>query len=136
MYKSEVSSKSATPSWNPFSIRIDHLEPSSEPSWQEVFLLECWDWNRSTAHDLIGYHYTTLGNLRDINGLTQEDATTANSPGGSSSHDASASVACAHEALSRDTQEEDEIAVHDFTLVRPDKLEAGRLCIMKYEGEL
>jgi hypothetical protein len=62
VYKTEVIKKTLDPTWNPFSVSVQRL---CNGDYERPLMIECFDWNRSGKHELIGQFKTNLRELTE-----------------------------------------------------------------------
>ena len=67
--KSEAIMKTLDPKWKPFVTSVQNL---CNGDYDRPLLFDCYDWNRSGTHELIGSFKTTLKELLDTKGEKRE----------------------------------------------------------------
>jgi len=67
--KSEAIMKTLDPKWKPFVTSVQNL---CNGDYDRPLLFDCYDWNRSGSHELIGSFKTTLKELLDTKGEKRE----------------------------------------------------------------
>lgn len=61
VYRTETIMSNLNPKWKPFSVKMNKWSPNGDPN--VPLLVECWDFDKHTEHDLIGTYECTLQDL-------------------------------------------------------------------------
>lgn len=71
VYKSETIMNNLNPTWRPFTIDVNTL---CHGNLEQPFIVEVWDEDQSSAHDIIGSNRTTLRELMTMKELRLDNA--------------------------------------------------------------
>jgi len=72
VYKSETIQNNLNPTWRPFTIDVNTL---CHGNLEQPFIIEVWDEDRASAHDLIGSNRVTLRELMTMKEMRLDNPT-------------------------------------------------------------